>query len=175
MFAPAFQFSRIPGSKEYVFTATDCNEKEHSFIADSPTAVRAMIAYAQSEVKNVDEAMKIAVNAADYLVSITFGDESPLAGLPPTFSFLNLDREIVRRAAPVAEKRENTVMMIYPAEVGSMYLQLEEQTRYYCQVISLSACSHKEKAVFRKSDGSWGFYYQKTKSEDRCHPDPLDE
>lgn len=90
--------------------------------------VKALIVYAKLEPEHAQEAMKMAVNAADYLISITYGDGSALAGLPPTFSFKNIDRDIVRGAAPVAEKREHTVMMIYPALVGNMYLELEKAT-----------------------------------------------
>ena len=203
MFAPSFQFPHVPGCKEYIFTATDSNGKEYSFVANSPTApltpiwkdilvgvvclkveavhksncrylagartfyktapfpgrdalpanavsysecalkalryafndsitqhwlttgkpksdyyhsvypskmiaatVKAMLMYAQVEPKNAEDALKIAINAADYLISITYGESSPLEGLPPTYSFANLDREIVNKNAPAAEGRK---------------------------------------------------------------------
>lgn len=103
----------------------------HSVYSSKMTqaTVRALVALAQREPEYAEEAMKMATNAADYLISITYGEDSPVAGLPPTYSFLNLDRQVVRSSAPVAEEREFTVMMIYPADVGRMYLQLEEQTQ----------------------------------------------
>ena len=72
--------------------------------------------------------MKLATSAADYLLSITYGETSCLKGLPPTYSFKGLNRQTVNANAPAAEKREDTVMMIYPAIVGSTYLKLEKAT-----------------------------------------------
>ena len=36
-FVPAFSFPKIPGGKEYIFTATDSAGKTHSFTAYAPT------------------------------------------------------------------------------------------------------------------------------------------
>lgn len=96
--------------------------------------VRAMLAYAKMEPAVAADAIRLARNAADYLLLITYPDGSPLEGLPPTYSFLGLDREIVNKNCVAAEGREHTLMMIYPAFVGSMYLGLEEATgdaRYF--------------------------------------------
>ena len=51
-----------------------------------------------------------------------------MEGLPPTYSFKGLNRAIVNANAPAAEGRSHAVMMIYPAQVGSMYLRLEAVT-----------------------------------------------
>jgi hypothetical protein len=77
--------------------------------------VRAMIAYAELEPEMAEQALRLAKNAADYLLSISYPEGSPLAGLPPTYSFLGLDRENVNRNAVAAEGREHTLMLIYPA------------------------------------------------------------
>ena len=90
--------------------------------------VNAMIAYAELCPENKSEALKLATNAADYLLSITYGAESKLEGVPPTYSFLGLNKENVDKNAPAAYRRRNTVMMIYPASVGLMYLALEKAT-----------------------------------------------
>ncbi len=89
----------------------------------------AMIAYARLEPSRADEAMTLARNAADYLLSITYEHPSPLAGMPPTYSFKGLNRATVNANAPAAEGREHTLMMIYPAMVGSMYIELAEATK----------------------------------------------
>ncbi len=90
--------------------------------------VRAMIAYAKMAPENADRAITLAKRAADYLLSISYPAGSPLAGLPPTYSFLGLDRENVNRNAVAAEGREFTMMLIYPAFVGTAYLSLGDAT-----------------------------------------------
>lgn len=96
--------------------------------------VNAMVAYARIEPDRAAEALRLATRAADYLLSITYPEGAPLAGLPPTYSFRGLDRENVNRNAVAAEGREFTLMTIYPASVGSAYLKLAEATgdeRYF--------------------------------------------
>ena len=90
--------------------------------------IRAMLAYARIKPAYAEDAVRLAKNAADYLLSITYPDGSPLAGLPPTYSFKGLDRDIVDRNVPAAGGREFTLMTIYPAFVGSAYLELEAAT-----------------------------------------------
>lgn len=103
--------------------------------------IRAMIAYAELEPEMAGQALRLARNAADYLLSISYPEGSPLAGLPPTYSFLGLDRENVNRNAVAAEGREHTLMAIYPAFVGSAYLQLYAATdeRKYRQAAAVIA------------------------------------
>ncbi|MBO7157921.1 MAG: hypothetical protein J6W31_04895 [Clostridia bacterium] len=90
--------------------------------------VKAMLAYAELEPVHAEEAVQLAKNAADYLLSITYGDGSLLKGLPPTYSFLGLNKTIVDANAPAAYGRRDTVMTIYPAMVGSTLLKLEKAT-----------------------------------------------
>ena len=90
--------------------------------------VKGMIAYAKLEPENADKAMKLATNAADYLISITYGSSSRLKGLPPTYFFRDMNQEETVKNIPIAKEREHTVMMIYPANAGIMYLELEAAT-----------------------------------------------
>ncbi len=216
MFNPCFEFTAIPKCNRFLFTATDCNKKVHTFEANSPMSlltpiwgdlpegyvelkvealeedgtpislvgartfyrcapwggpdayppkarsyrecalmayrfvynlepvqywlkhgkpdpkysryeypskmvaaiVLAMVAYASLEPENAENAIQLAKNAADYLLSITVGDDSPLAGLPPTYR----------------DYFEDMIMMCYPAGVGTAYLALEKATgdvKYY--------------------------------------------
>jgi len=116
--------------------------------------IKAMIAYAKIESKNAGEALKIAINAADYLLSITYDEDSPLAGLPPTYSFKGLDKEIVDKNAPAADGRQHLLMTIYPATVGSAYLELEKATgdkKYFDAAMKIAE-------YYRKNvldNGSW--------------------
>lgn len=90
------------------------------------SVVNAMIDYARLVPEKSEEAMKIAVNAADYLISIT-PTEGPMAFLPPTYQIDFRDHPETRENL-TAEERLHTVMMIYPAYVGVAYLNLEKAT-----------------------------------------------
>ncbi len=90
--------------------------------------IGAMVAYAKLEPACAENALKLACRAADYLLSITFDGEHPLAGLPPTYSFENLNAEVVNKVAPAAQRYANTIMMIYPIYAGIAYLTLAEAT-----------------------------------------------
>ena len=90
--------------------------------------VRAMVKYAKIEPSCAENALKLACRAADYLLSISFDENHPLAYLPPTYSFENLNAEAVNRVAPAAQNCVGTTMMIYPISAGIAYLTLAEAT-----------------------------------------------
>lgn len=90
--------------------------------------IKAMVYYARLEPECTESALKLACRAADYLLSITAGEDSPLAGLPPTYSFDGLNAESVNKVAPAAEGCLGTTMMIYPVSAGLGYLMLAEAT-----------------------------------------------
>ncbi len=252
MFVPQFMMPAIPSAKEYIYTATDCEGKIHTFTAESPieplntiwkdiavgfvtltveavnkntgkkylagtrsfykmqgfpgrdalpkracsykecatkafrfvfndpttqywlkkgypdpdyyhnvypakmisSIVKAMIAYAELEPENAEAAMKLAKNAADYLLSITYDDSYALSGLPPTYSFKGLNKEIVDKNAPMAWGRREQLMIIYPASAGSMYLMLEKATgeKKYFDAAARIAQYYKDKVL---ECGSW--------------------
>jgi maltose/maltodextrin transport system substrate-binding protein len=226
MFAPSFQFPKIPGAHGYLFTAEDTNGKTHTFKADLPTAslapiwgeipagivrlnvesldksgnvkylagartffksapfpgrdelppkarsyrecalaafrfiynepmvqhwlihgtpkpdyphnvypaktidsiIRAMVSYSKLDPENAENALNLARRAADYLLSISFDGDHPLAGLPPTYSFEGLIAEEVNKVAPAAQSCVGTTMMIYPVSAAIGYLTLAEAT-----------------------------------------------
>lgn len=252
MFVPSFQFPRIPAAESYVYTATDCEGKTHSFTSDSPTApltpiwkdipagmvelkveaihkingqkylagartffksypfpgrealpekacsykecaikaldyafnspasqywlnhgkpdpdyyhnvypakmitslVKAMTAYAEIKPEMAEKALKLATNAADYLLSITYGADTATEGLPPTYSFEGLNRDVVNATAPAAEGRKDQNMLIYPPRVAIMYLQLEEITgdKKYFEAAQKIADYYKNNVL---PNGSW--------------------
>ena len=90
--------------------------------------IRAVADYAKLEPSCAENALKLACRAADYLLSISFDESHPLAFLPPTYSFKDLNAEAVNKVAPAAKNCVGTTMMIYPAEAGMAYLTLYEQT-----------------------------------------------
>ena len=116
--------------------------------------VKAMIAYAELEPEMAESAIKLAVNAADYLLSITYGKDTAVEGLPPTYSFEGLNKKIVDATAPMADKRQGTIMLIYPADVGVMYLELEKATgnKKYFDAAQKIAEYYKENVL---PNGSW--------------------
>ncbi len=76
-----------------------------------------------------EDALKIAVIIADYLLSITPGSESALNGVPPTYR-LDLSEATKKHCwGPVVMSRSQTVMMLYPSYVGKAYLLLEERIK----------------------------------------------
>ena len=94
--------------------------------------VDAMLSYARICPESREDALKVAVNAADYLMSITPRGEAPLADLPPTY-YLDFcpDPEKYGIITPnwlSAKNHVGTMMMFYPASVGRMYLSLEKAT-----------------------------------------------
>ena len=91
--------------------------------------IRAMVSYASLEPENAEKAIRLAKNAADYVMSVTIGEDSPLAGLPPTY-YSHIDPDDDGEEYPL----EDMVMMCYPAEMGQAYLMLEKATgevKYY--------------------------------------------
>ena len=94
--------------------------------------VNAMLSYARICPEVAEDAVRVAVNAADYLIGITPRGDVPLADLPLTYdlSFCP-DPEKYGVLTPnwrAAEARVGTMMMIYPAQVGQMYLEVERAT-----------------------------------------------
>ena len=94
--------------------------------------VEAMLSYARLCPEDAEDAMKVAVSAADYLISITPRSPAPLADVPPTY-YLDFcpDPEKYGVITPnwhAAQAHDGTVMMIYPAHAGNMYLALEKAT-----------------------------------------------
>ncbi len=94
--------------------------------------VDAMLSYAKICPEDAADAMKVAVNAADYLIRITPRGNVPLADIPPTY-YLDFcpDPEKYGIITPnwhAATAHNGTMMMIYPPRAGLMYLALEEAT-----------------------------------------------
>ena len=91
----------------------------------------AMISYASLCPEDAEKAMKVATNAADYLISIT-PRSGPLADLPPTY-YLDFcpDPEkygVLTANWRAATEHNGTMMMIYPARAAHMFIRLEKAT-----------------------------------------------
>ena len=95
-----------------------------------PALIYAMISYASLEPEHAENAIQLAKNAADYLISISIGGDSPLKGLPPTYHTAFNDNKYDYGEGTLMKM----VMMCYPAGVGSAYLALEKvsgDVKYY--------------------------------------------
>ena len=106
--------------------------------------VDAMLSYARLCPEIAEDAVRVAVNAADYLIGITPRGDVPLADLPPTYDLgFCPDPEKYGVLTPnwrAAEARIGTMMMIYPAQVGRMYLDVEQATgneRYFREALKI--------------------------------------
>ncbi len=122
------------------------------------SVISVMVEYATKYPENSENAMRIARNAADYLLSITYPAGHVLEGLPPTYSFENMDAESVNKVAPAAEKCLGTIMMIYPIHVGNAYLALYEATKdqkYYDAALKIADFYKKNMCP----EGSWYLLY----------------
>lgn len=95
--------------------------------------VDSMLSYAKISEKSKDDAMKVAIIAAEYLLSITPRGDVPLADLPPTYYFdfcPDPDEYGINTANwQNATGRKNTTVMIYPSYAGRMYLHLGAATK----------------------------------------------
>jgi len=97
------------------------------------SVINNMLNYARLRPEIKENAMKIAVNAADFLLSITEPDGRPLAGIPPTY-YTKFRPNPEQRDNITADERGGTIMMIYPPKAGVCYLKLEKITgdkKYY--------------------------------------------
>lgn len=116
--------------------------------------IEAMIAYAQLDSDNAENAMLLARRAADYLLSITPGEGDPLAHLPPTYSFQGLNVESVNKVAPAAWDCRETTMMIYPVFAANAFLNLFQATgdqKYFDAALRIA--EHYKRTVL--PSGSW--------------------
>lgn len=88
--------------------------------------INAMIYYAKVCPDKAEDAIKVAKNSADYLIKITPKD-GPMKDVPPTYQ-VDFRDDPEHKNNATAFDRINWVMMIYPAHVGSSYINLAKVT-----------------------------------------------
>ena len=91
--------------------------------------IEAMVEYTSVIPEKADDARKIAKRCADYLLEITPGDDSPLKGVPPTYTLDYSEAARKHFGGGLVGDRGDTVMTIYPSYVGNALLKLEETVR----------------------------------------------
>jgi len=117
------------------------------------SVIRAMLRYAEIDTEKKEDAVKLAVRAADFMISISYPAESPLAGLPPTY-YLDFRKNLAEYNNEAAVGRYGNLMMIYPAGAGRAYLMLEKATgesRYL--EAALKIAEYYQKHI--QPNGSW--------------------
>lgn len=92
------------------------------------SVIVSMLRYGELDPDKNDDCVKIACNAADYLISITEPEGSPLEGIPPTY-YTDFREFGGNMNNLTADECKDTVMMFYPASAGSAYLALEKKTK----------------------------------------------
>ena len=94
--------------------------------------VEAMLSYSRLCPEKKDEAMKVATISANWLIGITPRGDTPLADLPLTYYHDYCpDPEkygVVTANWKAGSSHKDTMMMIYPAYVGDMYMDLSDAT-----------------------------------------------
>lgn len=116
------------------------------------SVIDAMIYYSSVCPEKKDEAAKIAVNAADYLISITRRD-GVMKNVPPTYQ-TDFRCESEKNNDYTASERINQVMMLYPAHVGYSYINLYKFTgnAKYLEEAKKIGAHYKENVL---PNGSW--------------------
>ena len=119
--------------------------------------VRGMISYAKHNPQTKDKALIVAERAAKWLIGITPRGNVPLADLPPTY-YLDYCHEPEKYSDnahwKIASSLINTNMMIYPAFVGTMYLDLENVTGKYLYLEEAKKIANYYVSTIEEN-GSW--------------------
>lgn len=117
-----------------------------------------MISYARLCPEKAETALKVATNAADYLIGITPRGNDPLADLPPTY-VLDFCPDPVKYGIntgnfAAAQYHFGTMIMIYPASAGKMYVMLSDitgDTKYLREALNIAEYYEKTQL----ENGSW--------------------
>ena len=99
-----------------------------------------------------DEALQIASNAAEYMVSISFGEGSSLRGWPPTYG-LSPDDEF-SHPAKVARLNAGKAMVIEGSKAGEAFLDLYVATKEEKWLEKAYDVAETFKRI-QNTDGSW--------------------
>ena len=133
--------------------------------------IGAMLYYAELCPAATDDAVRIAENAADYLIGIT-PQTGPMQGVPPTYQ-IDFRPHPETRDNLTANARIDWTMMIYPADVGAAYLRLSAKTgktKYYDAALAIGR--HYRETV--QENGSWYLLRHRKTGEvlapDFCEP-----
>lgn len=139
--------------------------------------IPAMLRYRTLRPERAVEALQLAVNAADYLLSITFPADAALPHIPPTYH-LGFREHPEDYNNETAVERIDQMMTIYAADVGASYLLLEEATgdgKYYAAARAI-ADWFREQVL---ENGSWPLILDvhtgESLSPNCCVPDTIME
>lgn len=109
--------------------------------------VQAMCMYSDLAEEESELAIRMAENAASYLLSISFPEGAVLEYFPPTYQERKLSTHVARR-------KKDQLMMFYPALVGDVYLDLYDATGKD-KYLDASVRIAQTYAKTQLSSGSW--------------------
>lgn len=129
--------------------------------------IEAMVRYAKLRPDRAADALKLARNAADYLLSLREPADAPLAHFTPTYDPHPQYRKWC------AEKYAGQTMLLYPASAGQAFLSLAERTgeaKYKDAALKIADTYLK----LQGADGTWCLKLWlkdgKPVNENRCFP-----
>lgn len=127
-----------------------------------PAAINSMLTYAELHPEKRAEALKIAENAATWLMENSVREPESMKGLPITY--FDYFEETKALGDPwdsklIAHRKRDQVMMIYPALVAKAYLRLAKATAKRAYFDYAKNIAERYLALQRK-DGSWSFMLQ---------------
>lgn len=157
-------FSR-PSNRYFLRTGKpDPDYKHNCYPAKTDAAlITGMVSYAKRNPEKAADALKLARNAADYLISISHPAGAPLEFFPPTYAD--------RREAGAFRFGQN--MLIYPCIVGSAYIALYRQVKdaKYLEAAKRIADTYLR---LQERDGTWSLMIResdgKVMNENRVQP-----
>lgn len=114
----------LPYVQSYAIDGTPGEYVLNFYITKMISAIiPAMLKYSELRPEKAETAMKIAVNSADFLISLTAPEDSPIAGIPPTY-YNPSGKTDFGEGYGTAVKRQKENMIIYPASAGLSYVKL---------------------------------------------------
>ena len=111
--------------------------------------ITGMLRYAKVPGAPKEDAIKVAMNAGDYMISISQPDGAPLAGFPPTYWKMEGQKS---NFASIKYAGQN--MLVYPASMGAAYILLHSETgemRYLDAALKIARTYEK----LQLADGTW--------------------
>ena len=127
-----------------------------------PAVIDSMLMYAERHPERRGEALKIAENAARWLMENSVREPESMKGLPITyFDYFEETKSLGDPwdSKQISHRKRDQVMMIYPASVARAYLRLARATGR-CAYFDYAKNIAERYLVLQRTDGSWPFVLQ---------------
>ena len=157
----------LPAMTALVETGKPNQKYQHNaYVSKTHAAhVQAMLCWAQAEPTQREKAMRFAKASAEYLLNQLEPKDAPLAWWPPTYGRKPLEFDpktdgsckkmaMVGNEPEGAVKYRGEVMLLYPANVGTAFLDYYRLTKD-ARFLEAAAGIAKTYLKTRRTDGSW--------------------